>query len=104
MIHTLRIYSILFSANIFLPCLVCPVKRSIKEDDIEFMSKPNKTSGGKMVCNSALKRKIPTGRESCKLSEFLKLEITKPLKSENRSGVDDSFFGSSSVVDFHNDY
>ncbi|EAA7021787.1 restriction endonuclease subunit S [Salmonella enterica subsp. enterica] len=66
--------------------------------------KPYKTSGGKMVYNETLKREIPAIWNSCKLSEFIKLEYGKPLKSENRTGSGYPVFGSSGIVGFHNDY
>lgn len=66
--------------------------------------KPYKTSGGKMVYNTVLKREIPTGWNSCKLGEFIKMEYGKPLKSENRAGSGYPVFGSSGIVGFHNDY
>lgn len=66
--------------------------------------KPYKTSGGKMEYNATLKREIPAGWNSCKLSEFIKLEYGKPLKSEYRTGSGYPVFGSSGIVGFHVDY
>lgn len=66
--------------------------------------KPYKTFGGKMVYNATLKREIPAIWNSCKLSELIKLEYGKPLKSENRTGSGYPVFGSSGIVGFHNDY
>ncbi|HDU2652290.1 TPA: restriction endonuclease subunit S [Yersinia enterocolitica] len=66
--------------------------------------KPYKNSGGKMEHNPILKREIPADWENCKLSELIKLEYGKPLKSENRTGSGYPVFGSSGIVGFHNDY
>ncbi|EQA8866270.1 restriction endonuclease subunit S [Citrobacter braakii] len=66
--------------------------------------KPYKTSGGNMEYNATLKREIPAGWNSCKLSEFIKLEYGKPLKSEYRTGSGYPVFGSSGIVGFHVDY
>ncbi len=66
--------------------------------------RPYKTSGGKMEHNPILKREIPADWENCKLSELIKLEYGKPLKSENRTGSGYPVFGSSGIVGFHNDY
>lgn len=66
--------------------------------------KPYKTSGGKMVYNATLKREIPAGWNDCTLSELIKLEYGKPLKSENRTGSGYPVFGSSGIVGFHDGY
>ncbi|HAU4285829.1 restriction endonuclease subunit S [Citrobacter freundii] len=66
--------------------------------------KPYKTSGGKMMYNATLKREIPAGWNDCTLSELIKLEYGKPLKSENRTGSGYPVFGSSGIVGFHDDY
>lgn len=66
--------------------------------------KPYKTSGGKMVYNPILKRKIPENWDNCRLNELIKLEYGKPLKSEDRTGSGYPVFGSSGIVGYHNDY
>lgn len=57
-----------------------------------------------MVYNATLKREIPAGWNDCTLSELIKLEYGKPLKSENRTGSGYPVFGSSGIVGFHDGY
>ncbi|MEF9673257.1 restriction endonuclease subunit S [Pseudomonas sp. PCH446] len=63
--------------------------------------KPYKSSGGKMVYNTILNRKIPEGWEDGNLADLISLEYGKSLKAEIRSGSGYPVIGSNGVVGYH---
>ena len=70
--------------------------------------KPYKSSGGKMVYNSTLKREIPVGWEVKPLRELLILEDSRriPLSNkerENRKGIY-PYYGATGIMDYIDDY
>jgi type I restriction enzyme, S subunit len=65
---------------------------------------PYKSSGGKMVYNDTLKRKIPAGWSNGTLKDLVSLEYGKPLKADIRSGSGYPVIGSSGVMDYHEEY
>lgn len=70
--------------------------------------KPYKSSGGKMVYNSTLKREIPAGWEVSHLKELLTLEDSRriPLSNkerENRKGKY-PYYGATGIMDYIDDY
>ncbi|WP_446470176.1 restriction endonuclease subunit S [Xenorhabdus stockiae] len=66
--------------------------------------KPYKTSGGKMVYNLELKREIPENWHACELRSLIDMEYGKSLKADSRTGYGYPVFGSSGIVDFHDNY
>ena len=70
--------------------------------------KPYKSSGGAMIWNEKLKRKIPQGWYDCKLKDFINLFDSKrvPLSSKDRGerqGIY-PYYGATGIMDYVNDY
>lgn len=70
--------------------------------------RPYKSSGGKMVWNDDLKRKIPEIFECCTLDEFIKLKDSQrvPLSNKerlNRKGIY-PYYGATGIIDYVNNY
>ena len=70
--------------------------------------KPYKSSGGKMVWNEKLKRKIPSEWDNCKLKDFIKLFDSKriPLSSKDREERKGNYpyYGATGIMDYVNEY
>ncbi|UNW06456.1 restriction endonuclease subunit S [Acinetobacter variabilis] len=69
---------------------------------------PYKTSGGKMVYNSNLKRNIPEGWEDCKLEKIINIHDSKrvPLSAKQRDLIKGNipYYGATSIMGYVNDY
>ena len=69
---------------------------------------PYKTSGGKMVYNSNLKRNIPKGWEDCKLEKIINIHDSKrvPLSAKQRDLIKGNipYYGATSIMGYVNDY
>lgn len=70
--------------------------------------KPYKSSGGKMVWNEKLKRKIPSEWDNCKLKDFINLFDSKriPLSSKDREERKGNYpyYGATGIMDYVNEY
>ena len=70
--------------------------------------RPYKSSGGEMVWNEKLKRKIPNEWENCKLKDFINLFDSKriPLSSKDREERKGNYpyYGATGIMDYVNEY
>ncbi|KAB4447594.1 restriction endonuclease subunit S [Bacteroides thetaiotaomicron] len=70
--------------------------------------KPYKSSGGEMVWNEKLKRKIPNEWDNCKLKDFINLFDSKriPLSSKDREERKGNYpyYGATGIMDYVNEY
>ena len=70
--------------------------------------KPYKSSGGEMVWNEKLKRKIPNEWDNCNLKEFINLFDSKriPLSSKDREERKGNYpyYGATGIMDYVNEY
>lgn len=70
--------------------------------------KPYKSSGGEMVWNERLKRKIPNEWDNCKLKDFINLFDSKriPLSSKDREERKGNYpyYGATGIMDYVNEY
>ena len=70
--------------------------------------KPYKSSGGEMVWNEKLKRKIPNEWDNCKLQDFINLFDSKriPLSSKDREERKGNYpyYGATGIMDYVNEY
>jgi type I restriction enzyme S subunit len=75
---------------------------SMGRPDLE--GKPYRSSGGPMVYNSTLKRKIPVGWEAVSFEKAYSLNYGKALKKENQKPGDVPVYGSNGIYGYHDKY